>query len=67
MPINDPANKCLTITDLTKSATCPGSSDCNCGSPTRSRQLNCKFDTNNPNFCLYGVECSCSFEGFEWK
>ncbi len=63
--MNNAAN-CLTkdgpkSEDLT-GAKCPGT-DCNCsntafGSSGKS-QLNCKFGEDNPNFCVYGVECLC--------
>ena len=58
VPINDPANGCLTKNDLDKSAQCPGSSGCEIAQ--RSQQLDCKLDETNPNFCLYGVQCFCS-------
>ncbi len=57
---------CLKINHIYKSAQigakCPGSKCLNCKTAYGSfgkEQLNCKFEEKNPNFCVYGVRCSC--------
>ena len=54
----------MTKEDRTSPARCPGF-DARCNCVENRPELNCKLNEDNPNFCLYGIGCSCSSVGVQ--